>query len=967
MNCNCGTPVRCVVDKSGKICYVCQYHRCRFCANSPIQAEGWRRIVPQPPPRNGSGAVSSMETCAILRFEALLHPEKKVMYCTATPTAPMCKEVLAVLEDEQFKPMWYVKRMAYVYPIESYERLILALRKFSSHQLQVEKIPPFFFSCVQAAKDNVLEHEKQVKVNLSQGPDPDDVVYSQLHPFQKRGVGFVIARGGRGMIADDMGLGKTVQAIAFAHHYRNEWPLLIICPLSLVDNWEKEIIRFCSIPVGRIATAHTTKRFRIDGVHSIVIVPYSSLKCLEGVSVTFKVVIVDESHYIKSGTAQRTTATLKLCRAAKRVLLLSGTPAMSRPVELYSQLQAFVNPSCMPSKTQFCARYCNSFQGRFGVDCTGHSNISELHALIQHFVVRRTKSELANELPSKSRHLLYLYITPKEKAALEKDITKLRECLRNGLALPGLTDPLTPSAFASDPHGTPGGPPSQYSAGKQLNILELRTATARAKTTAVQDYIRGVAEQLVETNEKMIVFAHHRVMLDGIRDAIESVNPRKPLDYILICGNTAAAQREELLNHFRTSPTCHLAVLSMLVCGVGLNLTCATMVVFTELDWNPCTHLQCEDRVHRIGQSSSCFIKYLLAEGTSDTIIWPLLQNKLSVTKALLEDGAAANGVNGRSDGLVSKNTNVESVRRSDLSTTPPLPKGRQLTLGECKSSQTSGPSTPRTPCTERAEETPSSAAEGDGNKKTNATQLPSQGGQTAKSEEKPVFIDIPTLQKQRQERQSSLVVVQSTCSGGQPAPSVVIPVAVSPQISPSGSKPPVTTVLLGKGVVSNEPQISTAEKQVCIASSAALSPMPDLAANITPAAAITSPRTTTTQGVTKLVESPATGPICSPSTQLRPTPPFCSPCGTVRRTPFVLSPAIAISAPSSVSQGVGGTCVSAVPSNRDVDDGVLLSNASAVSQSEALRSYNSRRTRFTVGSVGEKRVRNNNETGETQ
>ncbi|CAD2219927.1 hypothetical protein AGDE_13482 [Angomonas deanei] len=130
--------------------------------------------------------------------------------------------------------------------------------------------------------------------------------------------------------------------------------------------------------------------------------------------------------------------------------------------------------------------------------------------------------------------------------------------------------------------------------------------------------------------------------MDAIKQAVEGVRPKRPIDYIFISGETPAGQREQLADHFRTDPHCPVAVLSMQSSGTGHNFTCASTVVFAELDWNPSTHLQCEDRVHRIGQSNPCSIKYLLAEGTSDTVIWSLLQTKFSVTNALMESQVRA-------------------------------------------------------------------------------------------------------------------------------------------------------------------------------------------------------------------------------------------------------------------------------------------------------------------------------------
>uniref|UniRef100_A0A0A9Y4D8 SWI/SNF-related matrix-associated actin-dependent regulator of chromatin subfamily A-like protein 1 n=1 Tax=Lygus hesperus TaxID=30085 RepID=A0A0A9Y4D8_LYGHE len=153
---------------------------------------------------------------------------------------------------------------------------------------------------------------------------------------------------------------------------------------------------------------HGTKPLSSTGDFDIIILSYSSLKSVE--TLTFKVVILDESHFIKDSEAKRTRSALQLCHRAQRVVLLTGTPAMSRPIELHAQLMS-LQPSIIPSRYLFAARYCNAYRSHFGVDMTGHSHTDELHFLLSHFVIRRTKKELGDELPCKTRQLLYIHVT----------------------------------------------------------------------------------------------------------------------------------------------------------------------------------------------------------------------------------------------------------------------------------------------------------------------------------------------------------------------------------------------------------------------------------------------------------------------------------------------------------------------------------------------------------------------------
>jgi superfamily II DNA or RNA helicase len=628
MNCNCDFPARYLISRDGKPCYTCSLGRCRFYALAPVQSDGYTRVT------LGAPGFPPADVGVVLRFEALVHPDHKDLaaFMIRVQGDPQRWAILRseVLQDPQFEGMWYTTAKAFLYPMSQYSRVVSALRAHPLTNVVLEEIPYFYFRCVERLRQIPLQYSEDVAAGRARRPDPDDCVFRQLKPFQKDGVRFVIAHQGRAMIADDMGLGKTVQAIAVAHHYRDEWPVLVVCPMSLLENWAKEFNRFCGIPFTRIAILQGTKA-TATSLQDVVIVSYNSLKCVEAAH--FGVVILDESHYIKAGAAKRAQLSLKICRESRRVLLLSGTPAMSRPIELYAQLQA-MQPTIVPSKTNFGARYCNSYVSRFGVDLTGHSHTDELHSLLRHYVIRRTKKELGDELPSKSRQLLYMYITDKEKKAMEKQIV----ALRRSLAGPSC---LSPTAMGGGFGGNMGGANADLSA-RTPNAFEMKMATARAKIPAVQDYVSSIVEQHLDSGEKLILFAHHQCMMEALKTAVEAVRPRQPIDYIYISGDTPAAQREPAAEHFRTEPTCTVAILSMQSSGTGHNFTCASTVVFTELDWNPSTHLQCEDRVHRIGQAQPCHIKYLLAEGTSDSVIWPLLQTKLSVTTAMFENISAA-------------------------------------------------------------------------------------------------------------------------------------------------------------------------------------------------------------------------------------------------------------------------------------------------------------------------------------
>lgn len=144
-----------------------------------------------------------------------------------------------------------------------------------------------------------------------------------------------------------MGLGKTLQGIGIAHHYRDEWPLLIICPSSVRMSWASEIVKWLEIPPEDIGVILTSSQ-SVNNLINIISYDLAHRMIDQIESREFKVLVIDESHYLKSRAAKRTKAIDRLVSRASRVILLSGTPALSRPEELYSQIRC-LKPNLFPS------------------------------------------------------------------------------------------------------------------------------------------------------------------------------------------------------------------------------------------------------------------------------------------------------------------------------------------------------------------------------------------------------------------------------------------------------------------------------------------------------------------------------------------------------------------------------------------------------------------------------------------
>ena len=229
---------------------------------------------------------------------------------------------------------------------------------------------------------------------------------AKLLPFQKEGVEFGKKVEGRVLIADEMGCGKSAQAIRLCLEYADEAPVLIVCPASLRYTWAHEIEKWLptlapsevSIAKGRAdreAVARKGVRF--------VIVTYSLFTESSQVASAvrqrkFRVVVVDESHSLRTRDSQRTKLLLPIMKNASRLLLLSGTPALARPVELYAQVHA-LDEKEFGTYSAYTKRYCNARRGRFGWDVTGCSNAHELHSKLAKVMVRRLKRDVLSQLP----------------------------------------------------------------------------------------------------------------------------------------------------------------------------------------------------------------------------------------------------------------------------------------------------------------------------------------------------------------------------------------------------------------------------------------------------------------------------------------------------------------------------------------------------------------------------------------
>jgi SWI/SNF-related matrix-associated actin-dependent regulator 1 of chromatin subfamily A len=452
-----------------------------------------------------------------------------------------------------------------------------------------------------------------------------------FRPYQRGGIKFILdafGRGQRGVICgDEMGLGKTMQAIGTAIALDCE-RVLVVCPASLCLNWRNELAKWW--PEVADSTHVVSAGQDIPADARIVVLNYEKVVGSKAnakrvraalLATDWDLAIFDEAHLLKNEKAQRTRFFLGqfdrkgnvtkpgLAQQVERFVILTGTPIQNRvseSVTLLRAIGAFGPEGIAKSTGSFLFRYCGPEQvwtGRRRVyTFNGSSNLIELQAKLRKgWMVRRLKADVATELPPKVRTVVPFICTDEDLQIA----TPKTDCLTFAEQAEALSSETT-----------------DFDA-----VSSYRAALAEAKGPAAVEHVAGVLAE----NGKVIVFGHHRVMLDALSEAFGD-------HAIRIDGSVPAEERQGLVDRFQTDDDCTVAILSTHAAGVGLTLTAASTVVFAEADWNPSWCLQAEDRAHRIGQTAdSVTIHYLTIEGTLDAHVLCTMTSKMAVADLALD------------------------------------------------------------------------------------------------------------------------------------------------------------------------------------------------------------------------------------------------------------------------------------------------------------------------------------------
>lgn len=435
----------------------------------------------------------------------------------------------------------------------------------------------------------------------------------ELFPYQVSGVKF-LTNNGKGIIADEMGLGKTLQAIAYLNENRKDClPCLVICPARLKTNWEREVRKWLGDALTVKVLGGPKRKGQTDIPDADVnVVNYENAGKLlaDGTGkplYALKSVVLDECHYVKNPKSQRSRAVASLGKSVGgRIVMLSGTPMLNRPEELWNLLHMLDAPA-WGTLSKYKWRYCGPKKTYFGVEYEGASNLAELHdRLLGHYMVRRLKKDVLKDLPEKIRSFVPVELSSKDTKDYMATVTSFASKFEEAGAK------LEKVSYA--------------------NVLAMMTALRHEVGLKKVPLAVAWVQEALENTDKVLVFAHHHDVIDGVLEGLAAEGIRCGV----IDGRESLKSGQAAVDGFQAGDT-QVLVCGIMAAGVGLTLTAADQVLFVERVWRPSDHDQAEDRTHRIGQKRCVNVWFFDAVGTIDEELRAVQEGKRSVIKQSID------------------------------------------------------------------------------------------------------------------------------------------------------------------------------------------------------------------------------------------------------------------------------------------------------------------------------------------
>ena len=505
---------------------------------------------------------------------------------------------------------------------ERFRRRIEDLVAFSDRQKKKLRFPAIRAAALEDLGDDIQlnadEHWTEAVSRIRDAAEfqakQPSTFQGELRDYQQEGFSWLarLAHWGVGAcLADDMGLGKTIQAIALLLDRAGGGPALVVAPTSVGFNWRKEIARFApTLNPTLVSEADRAAMFDNLGPRDVVICSYGLLhhEAERLQSQPWHTVILDEAQAIKNTATKRSQAAMKLDAGFR--LIMTGTPLENHLGELWNLMQ-FINPGLLGSLEMFNKRFAIPIERD---QC--RATRQRLKKLIQPFILRRTKTQVLDELPSRTEITLQVDLSDEEAAFYEALRMRAVEKLAD-------SDDKKPQHLKI-----------------LAEIMRLRRACCHPRlvmpesnvSSSKLDLFSDTIDELLDGGHKVLVFSQFVGHLSILREELD----RKGVSYQYLDGSTPARQREKSVEAFQAGEG-DVFLISLRAGGLGLNLTAADYVIHMDPWWNPAVEDQASDRAHRLGQTRPVTIYRFVTQGTIEERIVALHRTKRDLADSLLE------------------------------------------------------------------------------------------------------------------------------------------------------------------------------------------------------------------------------------------------------------------------------------------------------------------------------------------
>ncbi len=508
--------------------------------------------------------------------------------------------------------------------------LLFRVGEGKSNQLRLSK---YHMSVIDELYESRSEEELVIRLEekyeqlrefnrIKEIPPPEHLQHI-LRPYQVHGfhwLNYLHEVKWGGILADDMGLGKTIEALSFLHHYKQTHGSLnaiVVCPTTLMFNWENEIKKFTPDLTYHIHHGGERARNKLAlDQYNVIITTYgtlrSDIKLL--VEIPFDYVVLDESQAIKNPASKVTRAACLL--NAKHRLCMSGTPLQNNTFDIFAQMN-FLNPGMLGSIEFFRQEFA------VPIDKFGEQDRKDhLRKLLFPFILRRTKEQVAKDLPDKTETILFCEMEEEQRKVYDAYRNDYRDKILGTIEMQGIHK-------------------------SQLTILQglmklRQICDSPAILNETEKYpnhsikLEELAREITENigDHKALIFSQFLGMLALIKHKLKELDVK----FEYFDGSTSAVERERAIQSFQNDHECRVFLISLKAGGVGLNLTAADYVYIVDPWWNPAVEQQAIDRTHRIGQTKNIFAYRMICKDTIEDKILQLQDKKRVLAKDLIAD-----------------------------------------------------------------------------------------------------------------------------------------------------------------------------------------------------------------------------------------------------------------------------------------------------------------------------------------